>query len=100
MEPNVGAPVGRVLQVSISRGGVPKLPIPIARVTTLGLDGDAHREDTVHGGPHRAVCLLAMEAIERMQADGHPIEPGSAGENLTTTGIEWSLLPVGTRARI
>ena len=100
MEPNVGGPIGRVIQVSISRGGVPKLPIPVGRVGELGVEGDAHREDTVHGGPHRAVCLLALEAIERMQADGHPIEPGSAGENLTTTGVEWSLLPVGTRARI
>ncbi|HUR17261.1 MAG TPA: GNAT family N-acetyltransferase [Candidatus Limnocylindrales bacterium] len=100
MEPNVGSTSGRVVQVSISRGGVPKLPIPVGRVGRLGVEGDAHHEDTVHGGPHRALCLLAMEAIERMQADGHPIGPGSAGENLTTTGIEWSLLPVGTRARI
>jgi MOSC domain-containing protein YiiM/GNAT superfamily N-acetyltransferase len=66
----------------------------------LGLEGDAHRENTVHGGPHRAVCLFGMEVIERLQSEGHPIGPGGAGENLTTSGIEWSLLPVGTRARI
>ena len=54
----------------------------------------------VHGGPHRAVSLLGIEAIERVQADGHPIEPGSVGENLTTTGIELSRLPVGTRLAI
>lgn len=35
-----------------------------------------------------------------MQADGHPIGPGSAGENLTTEGIEWATLPIGTRAAI
>ena len=28
------------------------------------------------------------------------MEPGSVGENLTTTGVEWSTLPTGTRARI
>ena len=91
---------GRVLQVNVSGGGVPKLPVGRAWVGTLGLDGDKHRENTVHGGPHQAVCLYGIEAIERLQSEGHPVEPGSVGENLTTTGIEWSLLPVGSRARI
>jgi MOSC domain-containing protein YiiM/GNAT superfamily N-acetyltransferase len=98
---SAGVPTtGRVVQVNVSAGGVPKLPVERAWVGRLGVEGDAHREATVHGGPHRAVCLFAMEAIERLQSEGHPIEPGSAGENLTTSGIEWSLLPVGTRARV
>jgi len=91
---------GRVLQVNISPGGVPKLPVERAWVGRLGLDGDAHHHATVHGGPHRAVALLAIEAIERVQADGHPIEPGSVGENLTTSGIELARLAVGTRLAI
>ena len=91
---------GRVLQVNVSAGGVPKVPVDRAWVGELGLEGDAHREFTVHGGPHRAVCLFGIEVIERLQAEGHPIEPGGAGENLTTAGVEWSLLPVGTRVRI
>jgi MOSC domain-containing protein YiiM/GNAT superfamily N-acetyltransferase len=91
---------GRVLQVNVSRGGVPKTPVERAWVSRLGLEGDGHHERTVHGGPHRAVCLFGIEAIERLQAEGHPVEPGSVGENLTTVGVEWSLLPVGTRARI
>jgi MOSC domain-containing protein YiiM/GNAT superfamily N-acetyltransferase len=91
---------GRVLQVNISPGGVPKLPVERAWVGRLGLDGDAHHHVTVHGGPHRAVALLAIEAIERVQADGHPIEPGSVGENLTTSGIELARLAVGTRLAI
>jgi MOSC domain-containing protein YiiM/GNAT superfamily N-acetyltransferase len=91
---------GRVLQVNISPGGVPKLPVERAWVGELGLDGDRHRHDTVHGGPHRAVALLGIEAIERVQADGHPIEPGSVGENLTTTGIELARLAPGARLAI
>lgn len=92
---------GRVLQVNLSTGGVPKLPVAEARVGRDGLDGDAHDHDAVHGGPHRAVCLFASEAIERVRADGHPgVGPGSAGENLTTEGIELSLLPVGTRLAV
>ena len=92
--------LGRVHSVNVSAGGVPKLPVGRAWVSRLGLEGDGQRERTVHGGPHRAVCLYALEAIERLQADGHPVEPGSVGENVTTLGIEWSLLPIGTRARI
>src|SRR4051794_15734693 len=92
---------GRVLQVNVSPGGVPKLPVPVARVGPDGLIGDRHEHDTVHGGPHRAVCLFAAEAIERVRADGHPgVKPGSAGENLTTEGIEIALLPVGARLAI
>jgi MOSC domain-containing protein YiiM/GNAT superfamily N-acetyltransferase len=91
---------GRVIQVSVSPGGVPKLAIPRAWVGPLGLEGDGHREQTGHGGPLRAVCLFAIEAVERVQSEGHLLEPGGAGENLTTSGVEWSTLPVGTRARI
>lgn len=92
---------GRVLQVNVSPGGVPKLPVagPV-RVTRLGLEGDTHHEPTVHGGPHRAVALFAIEAIRRVAAEGHPIAPGTAGENLTTEGIELARLPVGTRLAI
>jgi MOSC domain-containing protein YiiM/GNAT superfamily N-acetyltransferase len=91
---------GRVYQVNISPGGVPKLPVDAAWVGVQGVEGDAHRHRYVHGGPHRAVALLGIEAIERVQADGHPIEPGSVGENLTTSGIELSRLPIGTRLAI
>ncbi|HET7472021.1 MAG TPA: MOSC domain-containing protein [Candidatus Limnocylindrales bacterium] len=92
---------GRVLQVNISPGGVPKHAVPEARVGRHGLDGDAHHHDFVHGGPHRAVALFAIEAIERVQSDGHiRVEPGAVGENLTTSGIELSLLPVGTRLAV
>jgi MOSC domain-containing protein YiiM/GNAT superfamily N-acetyltransferase len=91
---------GRLVQVNVSGGGIPKLPVEKARVGWLGLDGDGHDEPTVHGGPHRAVCLFGMEAIGRMQAEGHPLGPGSVGENLTTEGVDWSLLPPGTRVRV
>ncbi|MEA2548012.1 MAG: hypothetical protein QOE42_610 [Chloroflexota bacterium] len=96
-----GSATGRVVQVNRSPGGVPKLPVAEARIGRDGLDGDAHNHDTVHGGPHRAVCLMAIEAIERVRADGHSgVGPGSVGENLTTAGIELSLLDVGARLAI
>ena len=89
---------GRVVQVNVSPGGVPKEPVAEAHVGRLGLAGDAHHHDYVHGGPHRAVALFALEAIERVRADGHPgVVPGAVGENLTTEGLELALLPVGTQ---
>lgn len=91
---------GRLLQVNVSQGGVPKLPVPSARITSDGVEGDRQREDTVHGGPHRAVSILGMEAIRRVAAEGHPIAPGTTGENLTTEGFDVSGLPVGTRLAI
>ncbi len=91
---------GRVLSVNVSAGGVPKKRVPSARVGVLGLDGDRHRDSNVHGGPHRAVCLFGIEAIRRVSAEGHPIRPGSTGENLTTEGVELSELPVGSRLQI
>ncbi len=65
----------RVRQVNVSSGGVPKLPVPVARVGRLGLEGDDHADRTEHGGPFRAVCLYSIEAIERVRAEGHPIFP-------------------------
>lgn len=88
---------GRIEQVSISNGGVPKHAIPEAPVTFDGLAGDWQTDRRYHGGPDRAVCLMSAELIERLVAEGHPIAPGSTGENLTVRGLEWPALVPGTR---
>ena len=88
---------GRVFQLNVSAAGVPKRPVDWAWVGPPGVEGDRQRHDTAHGGPHRAVALLALEAIERVPSEDHPIEPGRVCENLTTTGIELARLAVGTR---
>jgi MOSC domain-containing protein YiiM len=80
---------GRIVQINSSAGGVPKRPVPRARVLRSGLEGDAHRNAALHGGPNRALCLFSVEQIEALQAEGHPIEPGSLGENLTIAGLDW-----------
>ena len=43
----------------------------------------------LHGGPDRALCLFSLEQIEALQAEGHPVEPGALGENLTLAGLDW-----------
>jgi MOSC domain-containing protein YiiM len=86
--------------IYLSTGGVPKLPVPQAKVTIDGLVGDWQRNRKYHGGPDRAVCLWSAELIEMLQAEGHPIGPGTTGENLTITGLDWATLRAGSRLQI
>jgi len=87
-------------QISVSDGGVPKLPVPEARITVEGVVGDRQRNREVHGGVEQAVCLFSLEVIEALQAEGHSIKPGSSGENLTIAGLDWVQLKPGDRLRI
>ena len=87
-------------QISISKGGLPKLPIPKARVTKEGVEGDRHRNTELHGGPDRAVCVYALEVIEALRKEGHSIVPGAAGENLTIAGLDWKHVVPGTRISV
>ena len=54
----------------------------------------------MHGGPGRALCLYSLEAIAALRAEGHPIEPGSTGENLTVAGIEWLAVCPGAKLKV
>jgi len=91
---------GTVHQLSISSGGVPKAPVRVAVVGELGIEGDDHEDTTHHGGPERALCLWSLEVIESLQADGHGIYPGAAGENVTVAGIPWERVTSGARLRL
>ena len=93
-------PTARIVRISVSPGGVPKWPVPSARVTALGLEGDAQRDLEHHGGPERALCIFSQERIQALQAEGHPITPGSIGENLTIEGIDWNAVMPGTYLRL
>lgn len=87
-------------QISVSNGGLPKLPIPTARITKERVEGDRQKTPLIHGGPDRAVCLFSLELIEALQAEGHPIAPGSSGENLTLAGVDWAGLAPGRRIAV
>lgn len=88
---------GRITSLNRSDGGVPKLPISSVEITTTGLVDDRQRNLKYHGGPDRAVCLLAQEIIDDLASQGHPISIGSTGENITIAGIDWSVLKPGSR---
>src|SRR5262245_39711330 len=91
---------GTVESINVSRGGVPKTSVFEALVTEHGLSGDLQRDLRFHGGPDRAVSLFSSEIIEALQLDGHPIAPGSAGENLTVSGLDWAALKPGIEIQI
>jgi MOSC domain-containing protein YiiM len=93
-------PSARIVEISVSPGGVPKRPVPSARVTARGLEGDAQRDLEHHGGPDRALCLVSQERIRALQEEGHPITPGSIGEGLTIEGIDWNAVTPGAYLRL
>lgn len=94
-EPSLIGKIGQISQISISSGGVPKLPVAQAEVSVSGLLGDRQANLKYHGGPDRAVCLWSQEMIKVLQQQGHPIAPGSAGENVTVVGIAWDQVTPG-----
>jgi MOSC domain-containing protein YiiM len=90
----------RVLQISISKGGVPKTAIECASVGQLGIAGDEHARPEFHGGPRQALLLIASEVIETLQREGWPVFYGALGENITTVGIDHRSWRPGMRYRI
>ena len=89
-----------IMQINISAGGVPKEAIAEAIIGSLGVKGDRQSDTEHHGGPERALCLFSAERIKALQDEGHPILPGTVGENLTVTGLEWDDVVPGRRLRL
>ena len=89
-----------VVGLHASNGGVPKLPLDTLLVTVDGCDGDSQNDLKHHGGKDKAVCILQQEIIDELTEKGHPIGPGTTGENLLINGIQVGMLSVGTRLKI
>lgn len=81
---------GRVFQINVSLGGVPKLARQQAKVDFSGIIGDGHAHPKVHGGVERAICLYPLEHILALQIEGHPVFPGALGENITVVNVDWT----------
>jgi MOSC domain-containing protein YiiM len=92
---------GTLVQLNASKGGMPKLPLPEARVTRDGVGDDWQLNRKYHGGCDRAVCLYSVELYDWLAAE-HNIRlvPGSVGENFTTQGIDFQTIQVGDRLRV
>ena len=91
---------GTIVQINVSRGGIPKLPIVEAVITPDGIQGDSWAHPQFHGGPKQALLLIGAESIQELVGKGYPLYPGALGENLTTSGLDRRQIRVGQRYRI
>jgi MOSC domain-containing protein YiiM len=87
----------KIVSIAVSRKkGTRKQLVDRAKVIeNHGLEGDAH------AGPwHRQVSFLAAESIQGARKSGLDVTFGDFAENVATEGIDWTLLPVGTRVKL
>lgn len=87
-----------VLSVNLSTGGIPKLPVDRAEVAIAGLVGDGHDHEK-HRTPMQAICIIDVEDLEDLAAEGFAVGPGATGENLTVRGLQADALAIGDRLR-
>ena len=88
---------GRVAQLNVSAGGVPKRSAPSIDVGWSGVAGDRQANRQHHGRPWQALCLWSCESIAALNAEGHRLAPGLAGENVTIEGLPWDHVRPGVR---
>jgi MOSC domain-containing protein YiiM len=91
---------GTIVQVSISFGGLPKRGVSGGLITSLGIEGDRHAHPGIHGGPRKAILIVASEVIEELVVRGYPLFHGALGENLTTRGLTIRDIRIGDRLRV
>jgi MOSC domain-containing protein YiiM len=91
---------GSVQQISASDGGVPKRAVSHAEVDRGGVVGDRQATRVHHGRPWQALCIWSSEVIASLAADGHAIAAGSAGENVTLSGLDWAAVRPGSRLQL
>jgi len=84
-----------VVAVCISDGGVPKWPLRSTTVTPAGLEGDSHAH-AKHNRPDRAISIFDLESMEELVTEGFPLQPGSAGENITVQNLGVQQMDPGT----
>ena len=91
---------GTIAALHLGDGGVPKRPVDQVRIDLGGVVGDRQGTRNHHGAPFQALCLWALEVVDSLVAEGHPIAPGAAGENVTVTGLPWADVTPGVRLSI
>jgi len=74
---------GIVASLNAGSGGVPKQAVDRVEVDFSGLVGDVQATRKHHGRPFQALSLWSAEVIDALNAEGHSLHPGAAGENIT-----------------
>jgi MOSC domain-containing protein YiiM len=92
---------GVLAQINRSNGGLPKLPVPTpVMLNRDGIEGDRQRNLQLHGGPDKAVLMIAAESVDSLIARGFRVFYGALGENLTVSGLDPHLWRPGQRYRL
>lgn len=91
---------GIVTGLFLSDGGVPKSAVDDVEVGYRGVSGDRQASRAHHGRPWQALCLWSADIVAEFAAQGHPIRPGSAGENVSIRGFDWSMIRPGVRVTL
>jgi MOSC domain-containing protein YiiM len=87
----------KIVSINLSKQkGTRKVGVSVAElVQEDGLKGDAH------AGPwHRQVSFLSSENIQAARQKGLDVSFGDFAENITTQGIDWKTVPVGTQLQL
>jgi MOSC domain-containing protein YiiM len=90
----------KLTQLNISNGGMPKLPIPSAKISVDGVAGDWQNDRKYHGGPMQAICLYSEELYDWLRTLDCDLRNGAFGENFTTRGVDMAKLKPGDRMRV
>jgi MOSC domain-containing protein YiiM len=87
----------KIVSIAISKKkGTRKTPVEAVEVVKdHGILGDAH------AGPwERQISFLASEQIQEARSRGLNVDFGDFAENVATEGVDWKLLPLGTRVKL
>jgi len=91
--------LGEVVAVSLSEGGIPKIPQDSVSVIEKGIVGD-HQAHEKHRRPDRALSLWDEEILQELCREGYNIVAGAIGENILLRGVDVQQMAVGTLLEI
>ncbi len=88
--------MGSIHKISISAvKGKKKLNVEHATITAgAGIEGD------IHGPTDRPLSLLPLESFSKLAHPDLVISPGDFGENVTTVGLDFSDLKIGSKLNL
>lgn len=93
---------GTIVQINVKpriegERGIPKLPVPYAKVLRTGVEGDynVRRTEKKAGNPNRAVLILTLDRLLELNQQGWHVKPADLGENLTIAGLRYDSFELG-----
>ena len=83
------------LAVSKKKGTIKTIVDTATLIKNHGFENDAHAGDW-----HRQVSFLSLENIDAANKRGLDVSFGDFAENISTLGVDWKTLPLGTKVKL